>query len=75
MIPKRSKVILISHKEDIDGIVSAALLYSDLRKKGYYYDQIDIHQYIVIHIFNWNVPVLKFLMKFKIILIIDSFLI
>lgn len=41
--PKKSKVILISHKEDIDGIVSAALLYSNLRQKGYEYDQIDIH--------------------------------
>lgn len=43
MIPNKSKVFLISHKEDIDGIVSAALLYSDLRKKGYEYDEIDIH--------------------------------
>lgn len=41
--PKESKVILISHKEDIDGIVSAALLYSNLKQKGYEHGQINIH--------------------------------
>lgn len=37
---EKTRAILITHKEDIDGMVSAALLYSDLRKKGH--SQIDI---------------------------------
>lgn len=40
--PKKTKAVLITHKEDIDGMVSAALLYSDLRKNGYEHGQIDI---------------------------------
>lgn len=40
---EEQKAILISHKEDIDGIVSAALLYSNLRKVGFKDDQIEIH--------------------------------
>lgn len=62
MIPNKSKVFLISHKEDIDGIVSAALLYADLRKKGYKYDEIDIHliDYTsIINFFGTNIEELK----------------
>lgn len=62
MIPNKSKVFLISHKEDIDGIVSAALLYSDLRKKGYKHDDIYIHliDYTsIINFFEMNIEELK----------------